>query len=367
MPATHNKLKVFGDVSSQTPDVINAYTTAGAETPGFVQDTFIYVDLLNTALRNCSLVTYSLVDILNPSAAIMPGSEVGDGSTFGAEYTIKLALDKYIKEIKVDNAVQADKLSNSNAIGSATRPVYFNNQGVPVQCDNKIASDVAGIADYAESIRTKSNEFKSLQNALLDMIYPVGSIYMSSQNISPQTFLGGTWSQITGVFLVAAGNNTTTGLNFSANATGGNKDLIIPYHNHTLTKTAATLDISHNHTATVSNPTVTTGNQSNGHTHRFVQALTYLRSNKSRVTADDSSGGYFATGESITGKQTGDISTGHTHNVTTNVGVTVNTKSLTASITPGDYITVNYAGTSGNVTNANLPPYRAVYMWERTA
>ena len=31
------------------------------------------------------------------------------------------------------------------------------------------------------------------KNSLLDLIYPVGSIYMSINNISPQDFLGGTW------------------------------------------------------------------------------------------------------------------------------------------------------------------------------
>lgn len=31
------------------------------------------------------------------------------------------------------------------------------------------------------------------QNDLLNMVYPVGSIYMSVNNVSPQTFLGGTW------------------------------------------------------------------------------------------------------------------------------------------------------------------------------
>ena len=30
-------------------------------------------------------------------------------------------------------------------------------------------------------------------NSLLNAIYPVGSIYMSVNNVSPETFLGGTW------------------------------------------------------------------------------------------------------------------------------------------------------------------------------
>ena len=46
---------------------------------------------------------------------------------------------------------------------------------------------------------------------LLDTIYPVGSIYMSTTHTSPQTFLGGTWEEFTdGRFLRASGGNAGT-------------------------------------------------------------------------------------------------------------------------------------------------------------
>lgn len=46
---------------------------------------------------------------------------------------------------------------------------------------------------------------------LLNYIYPVGSIYMSVNNVSPQTFLGGTWEQIKDKFLLSAGDTYTAG------------------------------------------------------------------------------------------------------------------------------------------------------------
>lgn len=52
-------------------------------------------------------------------------------------------------------------------------------------------------------------------NSLIDKIYPIGSIYMSVNNVSPATFLGGTWEQIEDVFLLAAGST------YSAGSTGG--------------------------------------------------------------------------------------------------------------------------------------------------
>lgn len=66
---------------------------------------------------------------------------------------------------------------------------------------------------------------------LLNLIYPVGSIYMSVSNTSPATFLGGTWEQIQNRFLLAAGTS------YSAGSTGGSATVTlaesqIPAHKH---------------------------------------------------------------------------------------------------------------------------------------
>jgi hypothetical protein len=45
--------------------------------------------------------------------------------------------------------------------------------------------------------------------------YPVGSIYMSVNNINPTNFFGGTWEQIKDRFLLSAGDT------YSAGTTGG--------------------------------------------------------------------------------------------------------------------------------------------------
>jgi hypothetical protein len=39
--------------------------------------------------------------------------------------------------------------------------------------------------------------FAALKAALLETVYPVGSIYMSSEDVSPASFLGGTWDEVT--------------------------------------------------------------------------------------------------------------------------------------------------------------------------
>ena len=50
---------------------------------------------------------------------------------------------------------------------------------------------------------------------ILDVVYPVGSIYMSVNSTSPASLFGGTWEQLKDRFLLGAGNTYSNG------ATGG--------------------------------------------------------------------------------------------------------------------------------------------------
>ena len=46
---------------------------------------------------------------------------------------------------------------------------------------------------------------------IINLIYPVGSIYTSVNSTSPATLFGGTWAQITGRFLLACDSTYTAG------------------------------------------------------------------------------------------------------------------------------------------------------------
>ena len=56
---------------------------------------------------------------------------------------------------------------------------------------------------------------------LLDMVYPVGSIYLSVSGTDPQTLFGGTWERLEDVFLLAAGAKHAAG------STGGEESHIL--------------------------------------------------------------------------------------------------------------------------------------------
>lgn len=59
--------------------------------------------------------------------------------------------------------------------------------------------------------------------------YPVGSIYMSVNNINPSTFFGGKWEQIKDRFLLACGSTYSNG------STGGNTTHVHSTGDFTLT------------------------------------------------------------------------------------------------------------------------------------
>ena len=69
-------------------------------------------------------------------------------------------------------------------------------------------------------------------NDWLKMVYPVGSIYMSTSNVSPIELFGfGKWEQIKDTFLLCAGDI------YSAGSTGGESEHILtteemPSHSH---------------------------------------------------------------------------------------------------------------------------------------
>ena len=126
-------------------------------------------------------------------------------------------------------------------------------------------------------------------SALLDLVYPVGALYLSTSSTSPATLFGGTWTRIQDTFLLAAGTT------YAAGATGGEAT-------HTLTESEM--------------PT---------HTHG-------IEGNATNVIAwvGSGNGNYgLSSGSTVRGRQILNAGSGQAHN--------------------------------------NMPPYLAVYVWERTA
>ena len=141
--------------------------------------------------------------------------------------------------------------------------------------------------------------------AAMALMHPVGSIYTAIISTNPGTLFGfGTWTAFgAGRMLISLDSSNV--LFDTAEETGGSANATLP---------------SHTHTATVTDP---------GHAH-------------SLPLADPGAGG--AAGTGLVGNGTG-YQTG------------ANTTS----------ITVSNSTEGASATNANYPPFIAVYMWKRTA
>ena len=98
----------------------------------------------------------------------------------------------------------------------------------------QLGADETGSTGAAPTI--KAGTFGGMTvSQFVDMIYPVGSIYMSVVSTSPATLFGGTWEQLQDRFLLAAGST------YSAGSTGGEATHTltvdeIPSHTHEVTR-----------------------------------------------------------------------------------------------------------------------------------
>ena len=109
-------------------------------------------------------------------------------------------------------------------------------------------TSIARVIDSLEEVandRANAPSIHSVREAINDnwlTIYPIGSIYMSVNNVDPSTVFGGTWQQIKDRFLLACGDTYNTGetggaANHTPSGSVGNHTLTVnemPAHTHTI-------------------------------------------------------------------------------------------------------------------------------------
>ena len=199
--------------------------------------------------------------------------------------------------------------------------------------------------------RQVDTKLKWLYDQLQDTaskLYPVGSVYISFNSADPSTLFGGTWVRLKDTFLLANGDS------YAPNTSGGSATKTIgvnnlPSHTHSCSTVG-------NHTHTRGSMEITGSITSNDHTGTYKEALTY--------SDNISSSGALSVANSVTV-----------------------TGFQTAYDDNGAYRTINFKASSGwsGSTSANgshthtigntgsglplniMPPYKTVYMWQRTA
>lgn len=122
--------------------------------------------------------------------------------------------------------------------GTGVKNIYYDT-GIPTGTD-VIAFGKANTTNfymydgtYWVFVGSGENTSGNIRSQLLEFCYPVGSIYISTKNVSPQTFLGGTWKSKSDYVLRGA----TSGVNFDSDTNDGGADSVtvssVANHNHT--------------------------------------------------------------------------------------------------------------------------------------
>ena len=188
-------------------------------------------------------------------------------------------------------------------------------------------SGVSDVEVDGTSVVTGGIAYINLQSSIVDVIYPVGSIYMSVNAVDPATlFPGTTWSQIQDKFLLAAGSTYSNG------SSGGEAT-------HTLTPSETALK-THTHS-------VTLGSHRHypygGSSYKFVQ----------------SNGGTVTNAGGISGS-------GTRYYITSGISNTANWQAQTGATDLGSKTTDGLTEANGSAHN-NMPPYLTVNIWQRVS
>ena len=244
--------------------------------------------------------------------------------------------------VKDDITTQAKIISNDGIVdgtetlvGTATRAIN-DVDGRPLK--ETYVNSISATTPNLKISYTKPSG-TSVDVELLDLIYPVGSIYMSINDSNPSLLFGGTWEKISGQFLLGAGQNPYNNKNYELGVYGGSTDASIVKHRHT---------------------TVTGGG---AHTHvgtgtADCYANFYLRGGAGEIggtnvtVRQDSTQ---AQGFNISGSRSM-----YSYRYSQDAPVTVNISSS------GTHThTTTYVG--DEATDKNMPPYLVVNIWKRIA
>ena len=155
----------------------------------------------------------------------------------------------------------------------------------------------------------------------IDLVYPVGSIYMSVNTTNPNTLFGGTWQKLKDRFLLGSGDY------YSSGSKGGESA-------HTLT-----IDEMPSHT-----------HAQYSHTHNLY----------SNDTWGDASVGFYQNSSNNSGIST--VKNGRNAGTKSYYNRTLNDATQLVQ----DTTAVNQ-NTGGSLAHNNMPPYLVVNIWKRTA
>lgn len=181
----------------------------------------------------------TLNSLKNPNALTFTGGATGSYDGSSAKTVAIPVVDSTLSTTSA-NAIQNKVVKaalDEKAPSSHTHDEYLSH---PIQLQEN--------TDYGTTLPSSPTNGRlffqeTSVTSLIDLVYPVGAVYISMNQTSPQTLFGGTWTQIQGRFLIGAGTA------YPAGSTGGETT-------HTLTASEIP---NHTHTFKYTGQSVTTG------------------------------------------------------------------------------------------------------------
>ena len=276
------------------------------------------------------------------------------------EFQVQIADDNDIVIIPqtLTQGVPILSIGSNGRVGVNCLPtdsVTTNNSSIRLQVDGAVkAYSFNGMRGIATSLATNSDEYaasskltNSLNNNLANMgktLFPVGSIFFTTVNKNPGTFIGGTWIAW-GSGRVPVGIDTSDSNFNTAEKTGG----------------AKTVNLSHSHTVNSHAHTM-------GHTHT-VNSHAHLQ------TMSNQDGILYYTTNSPYNRVVQYVTKGQAYALTKGDDNALISQDYTSSASPGTgNSSITNTGNSSPGTNSQLSsaqsvlqPYITCYMWKRTA
>jgi hypothetical protein len=237
-----------------------------------------------------------------------------------------------------------------NGVSGTNASLTVGNATTAVTVSTTVASGAVGTTQATATNNTQIATTAFVQ-AVKQTLYPIGSIYSSTAATNPgdASMLGfGTWIQFAaGKFLMGNGNGS-----YPAGTSAGSADAIVVSHAHTVSITTSGQSQTHEHAFSG-----TTDTENQGHIHQFAGT-----GGSGVVGPYGGPGPNLEEGAGEPNVSYGDMGIPNVNHTHTFSGGTVGANRDHTHTVNG-----NTASNGASGTNANLPPYVVVYMWNRTA
>ena len=237
--------------------------------------------------------------------------------TFNGE---KVELSAFVNRNIGTNKTKENLVYKPIVLFEGSNEIYTNYENAIIEVS--YPKDTEMVYYFLSNVMTPKNTGGTSSSFDVDLVYPVGSIYMSTVSTDPSSLFGGTWQRIKDTFLLASGDRR------NANVTGGSETVALttsnmPRHTHSIPSLSGTTNSAGSHTH---NQQGYWSQPSGSSTDRYCMSTNVISGDPVKSSSLLASGA-------------------HTHSFTTNANTTGNAGSGSA--------------------HDNMPPYLTVYMWKR--